>query len=33
MDGRLVEAAMTKGSREIVQYFVHEKGEMSSHLV
>lgn len=33
VDGRLVEAAMTKGSREIVQYFVHEKGEMSSHLV
>lgn len=27
VDARLVEVAMKKGSKEIVQYFVHEKGE------
>lgn len=27
VDAGLVEVAMKKGSKEIVQYFVHEKGE------
>lgn len=30
ISARLVEMAMKKGSREIVQYFVHEKGKFSS---
>ena len=30
VDSHLVEVAMMKGSKEIVQYFVHEKGEFDS---